>query len=113
MPRHFTAEQLIPLVGTDRCPLFIDVRRKSALASMPTRIPGALWRDHMKTDEWLPELSGGRPIVVYCTHGHNVSEIAVARLAGAGADAAMLEGGIEAWIAAGGLTVARESPGLE
>jgi rhodanese-related sulfurtransferase len=113
MPRRLSPQQLIPLVGTDRCPLFIDVRRAAVFASSENRIAGAIWRDHMKTDEWLPRLPDRRPIVVYCIHGHNVSEIAAAHLAAAGADAAILDGGIEAWVAAGGPTVTREAPGLE
>jgi rhodanese-related sulfurtransferase len=112
MPRRITPQELIPLVGTDRCPLIVDVRRADAFATSPIRIAGALWRDHMRTEDWLPQLPD-HPLVVYCTHGHNVSEIAVARLTAAGADASMLEGGIEAWIAAGGAVVPREAPGLE
>ncbi len=113
MPRRNSPQQLIPLIGTDRCPLFIDVRRAAAFASSPIRIAGAIWRDHMKTDEWLPRLPDRRPVVIYCTHGHNVSEIAAARLAASGVDVAMLDGGIEAWVAAGGVTVARAAPGLD
>jgi rhodanese-related sulfurtransferase len=113
MPRKLPPQQLIPLIGTDRCPLFVDVCRQAALATSPVRIAGALWRDHMSADDWLPRLPAGQPIVVYCAHGHNVSEIAVARLVAAGVDAAVLEGGIDAWIEAGGPTVAREAPGIE
>ncbi|MEJ6783920.1 chromate resistance protein [Aminobacter sp. Piv2-1] len=113
MPRMISSENLIRLVGTDRCPLIVDVRREKAFAAAPTRIAGALWRDHMKVDEWLPQLPQHSTIVVYCAHGHNVSEIALARLQAAGADAFMLEGGIDAWLAAGGPVVAREAPGLE
>jgi rhodanese-related sulfurtransferase len=113
MPRRNSPQQLIPLIGTDRCPLFIDVRRAAAFAASPIRIAGAVWRDHMKTDEWLPQLPDRRPVVIYCTHGHNVSEIAAARLASSGLDVAMLDGGIEAWVAAGGLTVARAAPGID
>jgi len=101
------------LIGTDRCPLFVDVRRAGAFASSPVRIAGAIWRDHMNVDEWAPGLPRAMPIVVYCAHGHNVSEIAAARLAAAGADAAILEGGIDAWIVAGGPTVARVATGME
>jgi len=113
MPRTISTHQLISLLGTDRCPLVIDVRREEAFAVAPTRIAGALWRNHMKAAEWLPQLPAGRAIVVYCTHGHNVSEIALARLAALGADASMLEGGIEAFTGDGGPLVTREAHGLE
>lgn len=113
MPRMISSQDLIRLVGTDRCPLIIDVRRQAVFAAAPTRIAGALWRDHMKVDEWLPQLPPDCQLVVYCAHGHNVSEIALAKLLAAGADAAMLEGGMDAWVAVDGPVVARESPMLE
>lgn len=113
MPRMISPEDLIRLIGTDRCPLIVDTRREKAFAAAPTRIAGALWRDHMEVDAWLPQLPRHSTIAVYCAHGHNVSEIALARLLAAGADAVMLEGGIDAWLAAGGPVVAREAPGLE
>jgi rhodanese-related sulfurtransferase len=108
-----TSQNLLPLVGTDRCPLIIDARRAEAFAASPIRIAGSLWRHHMKTDEWLPQLPTGRELVVYCSHGHNVSEIAAARLTAARASVSMLEGGIDAWIATGGPLVARYAPGLD
>lgn len=113
MPERLSPQDLIPLVGTARSPLFVDVRRESAFAASSLRIAGALRRDHMKTGEWLPALPADRRIVVYCSHGHNVSEIAAASLIAAGADVALLEGGVEAWIAAGGPTVARVAPSVE
>ena len=51
--------------------------------------------------------------MIYCAHGHNVSELAVARLAAAGADAAVLEGGIEAYEQAGGVLVKSSAPGVD
>lgn len=113
MPTMISSQELIRLVGTDRCPLIVDVRRKAVFDAAPTRIAAALWRDHMKVDAWLPQMPAGRRIVVYCAHGHNVSEIALARLVAGGADAAMLEGGMDAWLAAGGPVVARQAPELE
>lgn len=113
MPRTISSQHLIRLVGTDKCPLIVDVRRQAVFAAAPSRIAAALWRDHMAVTDWLPRLPEGRPIVVYCAHGHNVSEIALAKLRAAGADAQMLDGGMDAWLAAGGPVVAREAPGLE
>lgn len=113
MPRRLSPSELIPLIGSGTCPLFIDVRRSEAFESSPVRIAGAIWRDHMGVGEWLPALPPARPIVVYCSHGHNVSEIAAAGLASLGAKVAILDGGIEAWIGAGGLTVPRAAAGIE
>lgn len=113
MPRTIAPRQLVPLIGTDRCPLIIDVRRADVFAASPMRIAGALWRGHMKVDEWLPQLPAGRRLVVYCAHGHNVSEIALAKLLAAGADASLLEGGMDAWGSSDGPVVMREARGLE
>ncbi|WP_437344317.1 chromate resistance protein ChrB domain-containing protein [Mesorhizobium marinum] len=108
-----SSQELIRLVGAEKCPLIVDVRRDTVFAEAPTRIAASLWRDHTKVDQWLPLLPGGRRIVVYCAHGHNVSEIALAKLRAAGADAQMLEGGIDAWEEAGGPVLARTAPGLD
>ena len=108
MPRRISSPELINLIGTARCPDIIDVRRKAVFDDQPTRIAGALWRDHMTIEDNLPRTD--RHIVVYCAHGHNVSEIAAARLAQAGIDVLVLDGGIEAFEAAGGQIVHARSP---
>ena len=85
MPRKISPEQLIPLIGTADCPLVVDVRREQAFRSSPTRIAGAIWRDHMTSGDWSRRLAGRRgPIVVYCVHGHNVSALAASLLAADG-----------------------------
>jgi hypothetical protein len=89
------------------------VRRRPVFDAAEKRIAGAVWRDHMKTDEWLPQLVDGRPIVVYCAHGHNVSELAAARLAAAGADVRILEGGMDAFEAVDGITVNNKARAIE
>lgn len=112
MPRRITPRELIGLVGTDRCPHIIDVRRKPVFDQAQTRIPGAVWRDHMQVGDGLPRFDNGRSVAVYCAHGHNVSEIAAVRMAADGIDVAVLEGGIEAYESAGGLTVAAHIEGI-
>lgn len=118
MPRRITSQQLIDLIGTDRCPHIVDVRRRQVFDVARRRIAGAVWRDHMAEDgQQLPDspqcFRDGRPIIVYCVHGHNVSEIAAANLSAAGLDVAILEGGFEAFEAAGGPTVATSVAGFD
>src|SRR5690606_16830576 len=48
-------------------------------------------------ERWGRELPPGRPVVVYCVHGHEVSQDAAAALQVAGVDAAYLEHGIAGW----------------
>lgn len=113
MPRTISPEQLIPLIGTEACPTIVDVRRAETFRSAPTRIAASVWRDHRKTNEWHTSIPAGKGLVVYCTHGHNVSALATACLAEAGADVALLEGGIEAFAGAGGILVKTDSPGVD
>lgn len=113
MPRRISSEKLIPLVGTDKSPLIVDVRRLPVFQASPLRIASSIWRDHMRTDEWAPALPAGKAVAVYCIHGHNVSEIASARLDAAGFDVTIIEGGLEAWTKAGGPTVTRTATGFD
>lgn len=113
MPRRISAQELVELAGTDRFPHIVDVRRESVFRDSGKRIAGAVWRDHLRTAEWLPDFADGRQIVVYCTHGHNVSELAAARLAESGAHVAMLEGGMEAYEHADGIMITRDGPGVD
>lgn len=112
MPRTISPDELARRVGTADCPPIVDVRRAASFQADPRRVASAVWRDHMLSDEWGRELDRGRGLVVYCAHGHNVSALAAARLRAAGIDAVVLEGGIEAYTAAGGLLVTREGPGV-
>jgi rhodanese-related sulfurtransferase len=80
----------------------LDVRRRPAFEAEPQLIPGAVWRDPRQVATWTAKLNRNQPVVVYCVHGHEVSRGVVDHLREAGFDAALLEGGIEAWKAAGG-----------
>ncbi len=83
----------------------IDVRRRPAFEADPRVIPGAVWRDPHAVDAWAMELPAGMPVVVYCVHGHEVSNGVVDHLRSRGVDAALVEGGVEGWKAAGGAVV--------
>jgi hypothetical protein len=60
---------------------------------MPKIIPGALWRDPEKIDQWISELPTGIPTVVYCVKGGSVSRSVADLLRKAGLVALFLEGG--------------------
>jgi hypothetical protein len=47
--------------------------------------------------------------VVYCAHGHEVSQAAAARLRALGLKARFLDGGFDAYVAAGGATISRSA----
>jgi rhodanese-related sulfurtransferase len=98
------------LAGTDRCPMILDVRREPAYRADGYLIRGAL-RPAGDIAAFAAQHAAGRRVVTYCVHGHEVSQDAARRLREAGLDAAYLEGGIEAWRAAGLPTVRRDPEG--
>ena len=111
MPRTITPAALAHLIGSPDCPVIVDVRRESVFEQAVTRIPTAVWRSHLAPETWLAQFEPGRPFVVYCVHGHNVSQIAAAKLRALGAEVAVLEGGIEAYAALGEPLIS-DAPGI-
>ena len=100
-------EALLRRFGTQAMPPLFDVRRRAAYDSAIDLIPTARWRDHRTAGEWAREIGPGQEAVVYCVHGHQVSEAAAALLRAGGVTAYYLEGGIEGWRALGGPLVAK------
>jgi rhodanese-related sulfurtransferase len=92
-----SAASLRQSLSSTRPPLVIDVRRAERFLEAPDLIRGALRRDPARVEEWRKTLPGEAEIVVYCVHGHEVSQNAAKALG-----AKFLEGGIEGWRAAGG-----------
>jgi rhodanese-related sulfurtransferase len=84
-------------IGTASAPLVVDVRRAAAFDSDDALIAGAIRRLPETVAEWQSALPAGRPVVVYCVHGREVSQDAAAALRAAGVDAAYLAGGIAEW----------------
>jgi rhodanese-related sulfurtransferase len=78
-------------------PLVIDVRRNERFRESPYLMKGALRRDPERVAEWKKTLPKAASVVVYCVHGHEVSQNAAKALG-----ARYLEGGIEAWREMGG-----------
>lgn len=92
--------QLIPLVGSPAAPEILDVRTDEAFAEDPRLIAGARRCDARTVEEWAP-LYSGRRVVVTCLAGNARSHGVAAWLRQSGADATALEGGFDAWRAAG------------
>ena len=97
-----TIEALRSALGERAAPLLLDVRRVPAFQASREIVAGALRRDPAAVDAWAKTLPRANHVVVYCVHGHEVSQSAAKALQGAGIRADYLEGGIEAWKAAGG-----------
>ena len=85
-------------------PLVIDVRRAPAFLGSREMIRGALRRDPEALARWAGSLPAASGVVVYCVHGHEVSQRAAAALSQSGLHARYLEGGLEeGWKAAEGV----------
>ena len=102
MDAFVTAAALKQSLRSDHPPLVIDVRRSERFRESPYVIEGALHRDPAAVDSWKSTLPAAASVVVYCVHGHEVSQ-GVAKALGA----RYLEGGIEGWKEVGGALSAK------
>lgn len=83
-------------------PIVIDVRRRAAFMASDEIVIGALRRDPEKVGTWAKTLPAVSSVVVYCVHGHEVSQRTAATLKEIGLNASYLEGGLEeGWKALG------------
>jgi rhodanese-related sulfurtransferase len=103
-PASISAASLRQSLASARPPLVIDVRKGPTFLGAPDLIRGALRRDPLRVADWGKALPGEAEVVVYCVHGHEVSQGAATALSAVlpTLGARFLEGGIEAWRAAGG-----------
>ena len=103
MEASITASKLKSALASGQPPLLIDVRRTPAFRAAPDMAAGALRRDPATVSAWAKELPRASSAVVYCVHGHEVSQNAAKALRDLGISACFLEGGLdEGWKAAGG-----------
>ena len=86
--------------GRSEPPIVIDVRKEPAFVASTSMIEGALRRIPDDVDGWAATLPRAEAFVVYCVHGHEVSQMVARALRERGVDARHLAGGLAAWIAA-------------
>ncbi len=99
-PNVISPAKLMKLVATPACPVIIDVRTQEDFDADPRLLPSSIRRSHTDVATWAPELAGNE-VVMVCHHGAKLSHGTAAWARHAGADAVSLEGGFEAWKAAG------------
>jgi rhodanese-related sulfurtransferase len=83
-------------------PVVLDVRRQPTFLEASSMVAGALRRRPEAVAHWSRSLPRDEAFVVYCAHGREVGRDAAMALRERGMAARYLEGGIEAWHAAGG-----------
>jgi rhodanese-related sulfurtransferase len=99
-PNEITVAQLLRLVGLPGAPAIIDVRTPEDHAADPRLLPGSVRRDHRGVGVWAGDFTSPAAVAV-CRRGLKLSQGVAAWLRHAGVAAEVLEGGFEAWAAAG------------
>jgi thiosulfate sulfurtransferase len=105
MKHGVTLEELRHWLDAGRNLAILDVRKKADYDADTVMLQQAQWMDPERVVEWSTALAEGVPVVVYCVHGHAVSQGVANHLRASGFDVSLLEGGIEAWKEIGGPTV--------
>jgi rhodanese-related sulfurtransferase len=108
-PSSISPQALYAAIGTAASPIVLDVRQNPAFDADDRMLVSALRPTPEEVGRWWRDSPQGRPIVVYCGHGHEVGQQTAAALRGAGRDARYLEGGITGW-AELGLPLRRKVP---
>lgn len=99
-PPSITASDLACLLKTTAAPTVVDVRRTAAYLEDQFHLPAARRGDPEQIHLWAPTLPSGI-VIVYCVHGHEVSQTTALWLIQHGYNARYLAGGIEEWKHAG------------
>jgi rhodanese-related sulfurtransferase len=92
-----SSQELYARLGAAAAPVLMDVRRAEAFGADDAVIIGAMHRPPESVSDWRADLPKNRQVVVYCVHGHDVSQGVAKVLQSAGIKAAYLEGGIAGW----------------
>ena len=102
MPR-LSVTELRAMLDAGAMPTVVDVRSATSVRLDPRRVPGAIAIELREIGRRAGELRKDFAVVLYCNCPNEVSAAQAARvLAGAGfADTRLLEGGLDAWAAAG------------
>lgn len=81
--------------------VLLDVRREQARNGAGLDIPGTTWRNPAHWLDWKDEFAQAPRVLLYCAHGHEISQGLTAALRAMGVDAVSLDGGFSAWQSAG------------
>jgi rhodanese-related sulfurtransferase len=97
---QISADKLVRLIGTPRCPAILDVRSDEDFGGNPRLVPGSVRRPFDAVSDWAKEHSG-RSAVVICENGLQLGGGVAALLRDCGVPAHSLEGGFAGWAKSG------------
>ena len=96
MGNSVSASALAGMLQAPTPPVVVDVRKEAAFMASGMIIPSAKRVPPDEIGAAAQDLSG-HTVVVYCIHGHEVSQGACVTLRRHGVDATYLEDGFEGW----------------
>jgi rhodanese-related sulfurtransferase len=80
----------------------LDLRRNDDFDKDSVSMPGALRFEPEQFANWGNSIPKDKEVVLYCAHGKSISNKAVDQLRSIGVRARFVDGGFDAWKAAGG-----------
>lgn len=102
-----TPPELSKLLGTIT---LLDVRKPKARDASGEQIAVSVFRHPFRAADWAAEFTGHQ-LVIYCVHGHEVSQSVCGFLRDEGINCRYVEGGMAAMIDAGFETATLEKTG--
>lgn len=94
---RISISELAQWQAADQAFNLIDVRRASVRLADAAQIPGTQWRDPDGLFTWKDLIPRDKPAILYCAHGHEISQGCTATLAAMGLDARYLIDGFAGW----------------
>jgi len=106
-----SVEELAAQIANGSGVQIIDARAREHMSLNVDLMAGATWRDPDRVEEWIAELTPGKPVAVYCSYGFDVGRNVTKTLIERGFDARFVRGGIAAWYASGGARALKPTAG--
>ena len=106
-----SVEELAAQIANGSGVQIVDARQRDHMSRHADLMAGATWHDPDRVEEWIAELSPGKPVAVYCAYGFDVGRNVTKTLIERGFDARFIRGGIAAWYAAGGARALKPTGG--
>jgi superoxide dismutase, Fe-Mn family len=106
-----SVEELAAQIASGGGAQIVDARQRDHMLRHVDLMAGATWRDPDRVEEWIAELTPGKPVAVYCAYGFDVGRNVTKTLIERGFDARFVRGGLSAWYATGGLRALRPDAG--
>lgn len=97
MKDSISAPQLKQLIEGGANIRVFDVRLEEDRVDVEHPVPTAEWRNPEQVSEWCKKIDQVDEVIVYCVHGHHVSQSTRNALRDQNIKARIVEGGIEGW----------------